>query len=344
MDTLQLPDPERIKQVVDNVFDYTQTIDERVVIAQCDSPVAARGELTLVSGPKKSFKSHVCAHVASAALGGEPERCLGFEGKEDGLTVMFIDTEQSKASVSQISKLILEGADLPDNEKTPSLITYCWRNLSVSERREALKAAVKEKRPDIVIVDNIADTVRSINDETDCSGAVSDMLTLAEEGQCAIICVIHQNPFSNKERGHLGTILANKTYGCLTIKKYYGNVLLTSDGTRKKPFADFCIEFNENIGTVVKSGFYTNSNNGKRGLSQKTITMINYISSLFTEDIQYLSQKQIADALMTKFGIKEKNRTQVTRVIKRALDNNIISQDPQTKFYSVVDDLPLDYE
>ena len=89
------------------------------------------------------------------------------------------------------------------------------------ERRDLLTEAVKRYGPDLVIVDGIRDLVNDINDGVLAQEVMEELLKLATDKQCCIVCVLHQNKGSEDHnlRGWIGTELMNKAFEVYACEK-----------------------------------------------------------------------------------------------------------------------------
>ena len=85
-------------------------------------------------------------------------------------------------------------------------------------RRSLVFNAVRDWRPDLLILDGIRDICVDFNDPAESSGLVLDLRRLAAEVGCAIVTVLHENPAGDKMRGHLGTELLNKASEVYRVK------------------------------------------------------------------------------------------------------------------------------
>lgn len=343
-----------VEELVGQVFDYNspEHFKENVLVSRDGTPVVARGEITVVAGPRKSFKSHICAAIAASAIGCEPHSCLNFEATSS-LNVLYVDTEQSSASTAEICKCITHFGD------PRKFIPYNWRRADPNTRAAALIAAINVHHPDVVIVDGIVDLVKDydFNNIIESSKLVDDLLKIAQDCRCGIITVIHFNPSTSKERGSLGTILCNKAYGYLGLMKTKNYVTVSSaDSARKKQINEFIVEFDENLGTIreVLAGFHpgkepspveTGTGNKcssiDRHLSSNKKEMLATIKGLFSTKHPDFTHTELTKLLMEACNIPDANRTTATSAIKKAVELKIIKKGigPRGR-YSLFDDMP----
>ena len=95
------------------------------------------------------------------------------------------------------------------------------RSVGWEERRSLLGEAVKRYDPDLVIIDGIRDLVNDINDGVLAQEVMEELMHLAAEKKCCIVCVLHQNKGSEDHnlRGWIGTELMNKAFEVYSCEK-----------------------------------------------------------------------------------------------------------------------------
>ena len=88
-------------------------------------------------------------------------------------------------------------------------------------RRKMLAEAVRRCHPDMAIVDGIRDLVNDINDGVLAQEVMEELLKLATECKCCIVCVLHQNKSGEDHnlRGWIGTELMNKAFEVYSCEK-----------------------------------------------------------------------------------------------------------------------------
>ena len=203
--------------------------------------LGTHGNFSLVKGKAKSKKSFFINMAIAAAVGkGLLQNKLRSLLKDGFNQVLYFDTEQSKYHVQRAVKRICTqiDVDIPNN-----LNTYGLRKSSPSERLKLAEYAI-ENTPSLgfVVIDGIRDLITSINDEAEASNIASNLLKWTEEFNIHIIVVLHENPGSDKARGHIGTELMNKaeTVIALQVDKYDESVSSVSAGfCRNKAFKPF---------------------------------------------------------------------------------------------------------
>ena len=209
-----------------------------------DKPCFPRRELVAITGKAKSGKTFVTSMLMAVGSltpnpspKGEGSICqLPLKRiREEPLHVLWYDTEQSDESTQDIlknrimklaaDKRGLAQADLFDAENNSwsgkMFDVFNVRGVAWKERRSLLCEAVTRCKPDLVIVDGIRDLVNDINDGMLAQEVMEELMHLATEHKCCIVCVLHQNKGSEDHnlRGWIGTELMNKAFEVYACEK-----------------------------------------------------------------------------------------------------------------------------
>ncbi len=176
-------------------------------------PCFARGELTGLSGKAKSGKTFVCSILMALCFRNEVLSVQRIEPRN--LHVLWYDTEQSDESTQDILKnRILKMVNPQTSDISHQFDVFNVRREAVADRLPMLEAAVRYRRPDLVILDGIRDLVADINDGVAAQNVIERLMHLASECYCSIVCVLHQNKSAEDRnlRGWIGTELKNKAF------------------------------------------------------------------------------------------------------------------------------------
>lgn len=196
-----------------------------------DVPCFYRGELVADCGKAKSGKTYFLSILMAACL---KEKALALErichtninchtdGTDDTdlkpLRVLWIDTEQSQQSTQEI----LKDRIIPLAEKSvesvcdinSTLFAFNLRGLGFEKRGKMVNVAIRTIKPDICIIDGIKDLMTDINDAVQATRIMEQLMALAKEFNCSIVCVLHLNKSEQDRnmRGSIGTELTNKAF------------------------------------------------------------------------------------------------------------------------------------
>jgi hypothetical protein len=125
--------------------------------------------------------------------------------------IILFDTEQSTFHISVVLNRIIKMGTTEN--QMDNLITYSFDSIRSSERRQFFEEIISQTDGvGLVLIDGIADlAVGGVNDEMVASDLFDDLRAFATKLDIAIGYVLHQNPSSEKMRGHLGTYGSNKS-------------------------------------------------------------------------------------------------------------------------------------
>ena len=201
-------------------------------------PCFPRRELVAITGKAKSGKTFVTSMLMACCQVNE---VLAFQRIcDEPLRVLWYDTEQSDESTQDILKNRIIPMMSYGNDETAPLSSSFWgkrpvgpsgrgaggeafnvRAVEWKQRRELLLEAIKRCKPDLVIVDGIRDLVNDINDGVLAQEVMEELLHLATQHDCCIVCVLHQNKSGEDHnlRGWIGTELMNKAFEVYSCEK-----------------------------------------------------------------------------------------------------------------------------
>ena len=179
-------------------------------------PCFPRRELVAITGKAKSGKTFVTSMLMACC---QSRDVLAFQRiGDEPLRVLWYDTEQSDESTQDILKnRVMRMVD--GDGKLFDIFNV--RGVAWKERRDLLREAVTRCKPDLVIVDGIRDLVNDINDGVLAQEVMEELMHLATERNCCIVCVLHQNKSGEDHnlRGWIGTELMNKAFEVYSCEK-----------------------------------------------------------------------------------------------------------------------------
>jgi len=175
-------------------------------------PCFYRGELTADCGKAKSGKTTFLSILMACSL---KEQLLAVKRlSKEPLKVLWIDTEQSQQSTQEILKeriMPLAGVEALDDSQ---FYAFNLRGLGFEKRGKMVDLAIATIKPDICIIDGVKDLMTDINDATQATRIMEDLMKQAKAHHCCIVCVLHQNKAEQDRnmRGSIGTELTNKAF------------------------------------------------------------------------------------------------------------------------------------
>ena len=218
----QLPDPQPIVRIWGNL-------------------IASRGNVSTVVGLAKSRKTFLTAAVASGFLSSSD--FLGFDTPATG-QVVYIDTEQARAHVHNVARRILRSIGLPTDHNHDKLVVAALRELTPDQRREATGEILRRYKPDLLILDGVADLCNDPNDLHESEALTCELMRWSSEYDNHILCVLNSNPGGEKARGHLGSALLRKSETVMLVKADGDTSVVSPQYCRNEPFTEFAFQIN----------------------------------------------------------------------------------------------------
>ena len=190
----------------------------------------AIGGIQFVTGHQKNGKTFFFAQLMAAILNPDCKRMEEYMPElryNDELraetakpTVLYIDTEQEKENTVKVARRVhwLCGWELTEPNERFHVI---WLRAEDSNTTRWLKtkAAILKYRPNAVFLDGIRDVINDFNDLKESAKIIDECMVMSTYLQCTLWSVLHENPGSEKMRGHLGTEAANKASDVFRVVK-----------------------------------------------------------------------------------------------------------------------------
>lgn len=174
-------------------------------------PLAAMGQMLVIAGMAKSFKTQVACAIVSAAL-GKPHQ-LGFyaELPEDQSKIVLFDTEQDSVYFGGAVKRIHWMAGI--NHDVPNFKAYSLVQFSAKERMDAIMSVV-DSDPTIgmVVIDGLLDLVNDYSNTVEATFVGNYFLHLKSRGILVVI-VAHTGQVGTsrfKPIGVVGSMIERK--------------------------------------------------------------------------------------------------------------------------------------
>ena len=314
-------------------IDYENPPDiSKSVVTVNGVPLGTQDNLFCITGGEGTGKSNYVGAILAGTLGTEwlpSERTLGLEitPNPNGLAVLHYDTEQSEAQLHKNLGKTLRRASL---KTVPEFYHSLYlASLSRKDRLKLIRESMdlfhhKHGGIHLVVIDGIADLIRSANDETESIAIVDELYRLAGIYNTCIICVLHFVPNGIKLRGHIGSELQRKAAGILSIEKddnpEYSVVkaLKVRDGSPLDvPMMLFGWDKAEDM--HVYRGEKSKEDKEKR----KTDELIGIIRDAFRSSLK-LSYQELCEILMREMEIKERTAKKYIAYMK---EQCILAQD-----------------
>lgn len=224
--------------------------------------VSTRQNIFGIKGKAKVGKSFLITLINSIVLQKGSMNMLESYLPAGRDKIIIIDTEQSRYHISLMMNRIKK---LVEEHKLNNLFIYNLDSVPTADRLEYVETIIMETEGmGLVLIDGISDLVKSVNDEVVACDMADTLRRWATVRDIAIGYVLHENPSdSTKMRGHLGTILTNKSETVIQIEDKEGVKLVSTAQTRNAKPEDWSFEIIDGM-PVIMDETYVEDKPGKR--------------------------------------------------------------------------------
>lgn len=213
---------EKLKQLKSTDIRFSEP-----VLKQGENAVIFPHTINVIQGQAGVHKSRLAENICASLLKRHDcnNELLGFNRTNFDAThtVVYVDTERNLSeqlpyALQSIQRMAgFQKEDHPSNFEYISLL-----QISRKERFETLNEYLnyikrKNSNPLFIVLDVSTDCIEDFN-KTDKSMELIDLMNQAiNEHNVIFLCLIHENPKSDKARGHFGTELMNKASTVLQV-------------------------------------------------------------------------------------------------------------------------------
>ncbi len=196
------------------------------LISRDGTPIVGRGTVNIIQGTFGSHKSRLAELFGGLMLSPnlKPPQALGYERTSlERYCLCYIDSERNRReelpfaiqSMKRNAGLGIE--ERPDNFRFTSI-----KGVGRARRQQALEAFIAHVRDNSLlhlfcIIDVVTDCVGDFNRSEEALLLFDFLGNLCDNYDSTFLLVIHQNPGTEKARGHVGTEAANKSATVMQI-------------------------------------------------------------------------------------------------------------------------------
>lgn len=190
-------------------------------------PLLTKKSISLLKGQAKAGKTTVTAWITANII-------------KDGINVAWFDTEQGLYYASRTQFWVLQIAGM---DRCENLVVYDLKIHKPTDRIQMVGHIIETSQPDFVIIDGIRDLIYDINSPEESTLISTELMRWADQFDCHILTIIHENKASQHARGHLGTELQNKAELVLKVSKNEEKqTVCEPEFSRGEPFEPFAFE------------------------------------------------------------------------------------------------------
>ena len=316
-----------------------------VVLQAGDAIIGTLGNFSVSTGKAKAKKTfNVSAIVAAALVNGQ---ILEYRASfpESKRNILYFDTEQSPYHCKLVLQRILKLAGLPTNKEPQHLIFSHLRSVAdPNVRREIIRHAIYNT-PNVgwVVIDGIRDLMLDINNSTEATRLVGDLMQWTSEQNIHIQTVLHLNKGDDNTRGHIGTELNNKAETVLQIAKDSiepDRSVVSPSIIRSKPFDKFAFRLNEQedgICVPVLDTSFTDNAGRARRMSFQDLSEEQHKQALTAAFAgkPYLPYGELIDTLKQAYAQligQEYGQTKLKELLRFLLNRQLLIKEERGKY------------
>lgn len=310
----------------------------KLVVSTEGVPLGSYDNLLCITGGEGTGKSNFVSSIISGTLLTEelaiPIDTLGFSvcPNYSEKAVLHFDTEQSEYQLYKNMNMTLHRARL---DQMPSFYhSFYLTTLSRKERMQLIRDSMDLYHHHhggihLVVIDGIADLVKSANDETESIAVVEELYSLAGIYHTCIICVLHFVPNGIKLRGHIGSELQRKSAAILSVEKDEApansvvKALKVRDGNPLDvPMLLFKWDKQQNM--HISAGKKSEEDKSRRKREELTVLA----RTLFSEQ-SFVSYKELTDYIISQTAVADRTAKDY---IGFMLKNQIITKEATNRY------------
>lgn len=210
-------------------------------------PFMAKGDLCAIKAKQKQGKTTALSLMATTLLVGQWGRLRATQPENK---IIFIDTEQKPQDTQLVYERIMTLAGRPLADDYDHLQVYTLRTLDPVEMLRLIEEIIRREHPDVVFIDGIVDLIANFNEVEGSQQLIHQLIRLASAdvtGQdTALVCVLHtnKNDDDHNMRGHLGTMLSQKSGIVLECQKQGDIFTVRNADSRHRPVPQWSFTYN----------------------------------------------------------------------------------------------------
>ena len=293
---------------------------EQAVLSVDGVPIFELGDIGALKAKQKAGKTTTLKVMTGCLMKGELFR---LKSEIPETKVIWLDTEQKLSDVKDIVNDIIQMTGLDADYVNHHLRVYSFRTLSHKTLLSDTRTIISSYHPHVLIIDGVVDYVESFNDETLSHNLINELIRLSDEFHCAIINVLHENKSGDDHnmRGHLGTMLAQKSGTVLQCKKQENEVItVTCSDSRHRAMPDWAIRYDE-FGHIVSADGYDGPKVTANQLEEQR--RLGIIKGIIQNSGGSIARKDLTIQLMEILNLKRPTvANMITNLVKSSLSES----------------------
>lgn len=342
-----------VLQLIENIYQNTLLMiksceidylnppkEPRHIVSVNGVPLGTAGDLLCITGGEGTGKSNFASAIIAGSIRENTDTqidTLGFHiaHNQHKKAVLLYDTEQSESQLFKNVSNALKRADL--DEMPNHFKAFYLATMSRKERLESIRNSIdlyhhRYGGVQLVVIDGIADLVRSANDEIESIALIDELYRMAAIYGTCIIGVLHFVPNGMKLRGHIGSEMQRKSAGILSIEQDENPAISVVKALKVRagsPLDVPLIQFSWDKEKGMHTYFGEKSKADKDKRKEKELTKI--AKEIFSTN-SHLSYQDLATEIELVMEVKERTAKSYIRYMR---EKKIVSKDPNSTQYYI---------
>jgi hypothetical protein len=303
----------------------------RPILKHGENAIVFPNTINVIQGQAGVHKSRVAETICSAILSKpDIENHLGFSKNPlDYFHLLYADTErnlkdQFPYALQQIvTKAGYNKEDPPANFSFISLL-----EIDRSERFMVLREFIEYQRSItdyhlLIVLDVTTDCIMDFNKPEHTMQLIDLMNRAVNKSNCTFLCIIHENPGSEKARGHLGTEIMNKSSTVMQVGFVKQDSKATDlielkflkTRTTKRPASIYC-KYSDTLKGLALADASEVSEKVNYRKQKSAAEDVAETLAVYFEGVESLSSSSLLEKLCKEFGSKnDAMRKRLTAIV-----------------------------
>jgi hypothetical protein len=210
------------------------------------------GNFSVIGGKGKARKTFFISAILGSAI--SDSTILNIKSTFGAKKIVYFDTEQSEYDLHWSAKRAIQLNNEtyhPDNYDV-----FCLRPLDPPGRVAFIENYLeKNENVGLMVIDGVRDLLVDINSPDQSTEITTKIMQWTKSYHLHACLVLHQNPGSDKLRGHIGTEITNKaeTYVSIEVpsEKKDISIIIPKAMRGTKPFDEYAFKISDDILPVL---------------------------------------------------------------------------------------------
>ena len=186
------------------------------VYIENQSFITAQNISIMIASPGTG-KSSLCESILSNVLNNDCKH-LGFYVDSEVERAVFFDCERDASLIDRSNDRMLKRAGV-DEHHNKAIIVGLREVFAVSDKMQKIVDVIEFIKPQLILLDGIADLMSNTNSEDDTNAVYNWMNQLCIKYEIAIITTLHPNKGTDTARGWIGSEMLRRCEGVASVRE-----------------------------------------------------------------------------------------------------------------------------